>query len=197
MTLSEIFKRFLQLFILGVLVYFAWIIYRDSRETPDIDSSEPQLILNDYKIIRYNETGILEFILIGDTLVHHDDGSDLTDPNLVHYIPKEDGSLEIEWEADSLFATISQDQNLITLRENVILYKPDIIEPNNALTLTTELLYIYDQGEKVDTDLFVTISTPTRTLTGIGLEGYPHKEQFSLLEDVRSSFIINQDTAHE
>ena len=199
MTLSEIFKRFLQLFILGVLVYFAWIIYRDSRETPDIESSEPQLILSDYQVMRYNTTGELDFSLIGETLIHYgmDKGSDLTTPLLTHYLKNDQGILTIDWKAQSQKATISQDQNLVILKEDVILEKPNTQTPQNALTLNTERLYIHDQGEKISTDQFVKISTPVRILTGIGLEGYPDKEQFTILKDVHTSFMINQDNANE
>ena len=199
MTLSEIFKRFLQLFILGVLAYFAWIIYRDSREIPIIESSEPQLILSDYQVLRYNNIGELEFSLVGEQLIHYgvDKGSDLTTPLITHYLKNDQGILETDWEAKSQWATISQDQNLVTLKEQVVLYKPNTHTPQDSLTLNTELLYIYDQGERISTDQFVKISTPARILTGTGLEGYPDKEQFTILKDVHTSFMINQDTANE
>lgn len=166
MTLSEIFKRFLQLFILGVLAYFAWIIYRDSRETPIIESSEPQLILSDYQVMRYNNSGELEFSLVGEKLIHYgvDKGSDLTTPLITHYLKNDQGTLETNWEAKSQWATISQDQNLVTLKEQVVLYKPNTHTPQDSLTLNTELLYIYDQGERISTDQFVKISSPVKFL---------------------------------
>ena len=87
MNISTIFKRFLLLFIAGVLVYFAWIIYRDSRELPEFESTDPQLEISQYEIMRYNKDGVLEYLLAGDILIHYDNeqGSELTNPQLSHY----------------------------------------------------------------------------------------------------------------
>ncbi len=208
MSNSVILKRFLQLFILGVLVYFAWLIYRDSQDPPVINSNEPQLIMNDYEIFRYNLDGERIYLLIGDKLTHYEDarGSILIFPKLTHYDPlmnqaihdgKVEESLIYDWKATSNQAVISEDRNLITLTENVILFQPDYQNPQDDLRVTTEKLLIHDQGEKVTSDIFVKIATPLRVITGIGLIGFPHQEKFTLLEDVRSTFIVNQENTHE
>lgn len=202
--IAEILKRTLQLFILGVLVYFAWVIYRDSRETPLLDSSEPQLIMNDYEIFRYNQDGFLEYVLSGDTLLQYDNGQDgdLTNPFLTHYHPDLISAQgltpeSLDWTARSDSATFTQDKSLLTLIDNVIINKPHLQNPQNDMLVTTELLYIHDEGERVSTDRFVEIKTPSRILNGFGLEGFPHKEQFSILKDVKSTFLTNQGTSDE
>ncbi len=206
MTFATILKRFFQLFVLGALCYLAWIIYWDSQEPPDIASNEPQLILSSYQINRYTPQGILEYTLIGSALQHYDNetGSTLTDPRLFHYDttrtehspPLRDG-YPYEWRAESDIALISQDRNLITLINNVELFLPDIQEPINDLTLNTEKLYIHDQGERATSEVFVKITTPTRLLTGIGLDAYPPKKMFTLLNDVHSIFLMNQESDYD
>ncbi len=204
MTITDIFKRALQLFVLAVLVYFAWVIYRDSRETPPIESSDPLLILNDYRILRYNPVGTLEYILVGDVLIQYDndEGGYLTTPFLTHYNPESiqiHGLTEksIDWTAKSRYASYTQDKTLLTLIEDVVLHKPDLMAPENNLTVETELLYVHDQGERVTTDLFVEIRTPSRKINGLGLEGFPPIEQFTILRDVKSTFITKQGSADE
>ena len=203
MSLSEIFKRFLLLFIAGVLVYFAWIIYRDSRETPEFDSTDPQLELSQYEIMRYNKAGFLEYLLKGEHLTHYDNerGSELTQPHLSHYEPSalasEENNISVDWQAKSTTATISQDKNLVTLLQDVVLDKPNHQDPQNAIVMTTDRLYIHDQGEKISSDIFVKITSPSRTISGIGVEGFPDKEQFTILSDVHSTFMTNQDISNE
>lgn len=203
MNLSGIFKRFLLLFIAGVLVYFAWIIYRDSREIPAFESTDPQLELSQYEIMRYDKDGALEYLLKGDYLVHYDNerGSELSNPKLSHYeLPSYTNnrdSMSINWQAESLKATISQDKSLITLLKDVVLHKPNIQDPHNDIVMTTDRLYIHDRGEKISSDIFVKISSPSREISGIGVEGFPDKEQFTILRDVHSTFMTNQDTANE
>lgn len=203
MTISEIFKRFLLLFVAGVLVYFSWIIYRDSRELPEIESTDPQLELGQYRIMRYDSEGVLEYRLEGDTLTHYNNekGSLLTNPKLLHYEPLtfDDNahSIQINWQAESLRATISQDKNLITLFNEVVLHKPDIQDPHNDMIMTTDRLYIHDRGEKISSDIFVKIASPSREISGIGVEGFPDKKQFTILRDVHSTFMTKQDISHD
>lgn len=204
MTIAEIFKRALQLFVLGILVYFAWIIYRDSRKVPIAESTEPQLVMNGYKVLRYNTEGILEYILTGDILTQYDNeqGGHLTTPFLTHYEPslvlqQNVADLVVDWTATSRFATYTQDKTLLTLIDDVVINKPNLENPQNDMIITTELLYIHDEGERVSTDRFVEIQTPTRKLNGYGLEGFPPKEQFTILKDVKSTFLTNQGTTND
>lgn len=203
MNISEIFKRFLFLFIAGVLVYFAWIIYRDSRELPEIESTDPQIELSQYEIMRYNQEGFLEYSLKGDYLVHYNNekGSELTHPKLFHYelpaFSNAQSDTRINWQAESLSATISEDKNLVTLLQNVELHKPDIQDPQNNIVMTTDRLYIHDRGEKISSDIFVKIQSQNREISGIGVEGFPDKEQFTILHDVRSTFMPHQETHNE
>ncbi|UNM96001.1 LPS export ABC transporter periplasmic protein LptC [Ignatzschineria rhizosphaerae] len=207
MNISEIFKRFLLLFIAGVLVYFSWIIYRDSREFPEIVSTDPQIELSEYEIIRYNQAGDIEYSLEGDYLVHYDNerGSELTNPKILHYVQPsllksdadEKSTPVIDWQAESLTATISQDKNLVTLLKDVVLQKPNEENPQNTVTLTTDRLYIHDRGDKITSDIFVKIASPSRTISGVGVEGFPDKEQFTILRDVHSTFMTNQESSHE
>lgn len=203
MNISEIFKRFLFLFIAGILVYFAWIIYRDSRELPEVESTDPQLELSQYEIMRYDKEGFLEYSLKGDYLVHYNNekGSELTHPKLFHYEQPTYSSTQsesvINWQAESLSAIISQDKNLVTLLNEVELHKPNLQDPQNNIVMTTDRLYIHDRGEKISSDIFVKIQSPSREISGIGVEGYPDKEQFTILHDVRSTFMTHQDTTNE
>lgn len=203
MNISALFKRFLLLFIAGALVYFAWIIYRDSREAPEFESTEPQLELSQYDIMRYNQDGLLEYRVEGDELIHYDNekGSELTNPQFFHYEPpsfrSQPQSPSLDWQAESLIATISQDKNLVTLSEEVVLSKPDLTNPQNTMVMTTDRLYIHNRGEKITSDSFVKISSPSRTISGIGVEGFPDKEQFTILRDVHSTFMTTQDIPHE
>lgn len=203
MNISTIFKRFLLLFIAGVLVYFAWIIYRDSRALPEFESTDPQLEISQYEIMRYNKDGALEYLLAGDILIHYDNeqGSELTNPQLSHYNQPAFSDSEkvqlINWQAESLTATISQDKNLVTLKDQVLLHKPDIENPQNEIILTTDRLYIHDRGEKISSDIFVKIASPSRETSGIGVEGFPDKEQFTILRDVHSTFKTSQDVSYE
>ncbi len=195
MNIATIFKRFLLLFIAGVLVYFAWIIYRDSRELPEFESTDPQLEISQYEIMRYNKEGAREYLLAGDNLIHYDNeqGSELTNPKLSHY----QEAAVINWQAESLTATISQDKNLVTLTDQVILQKPDLENPHNEIVLTTDKLYIHNRGEKISSDIFVKITSPSREISGIGVEGFPDKEQFTILRDVHSTFKTNQEASYE
>ncbi len=203
MNNSEIFKRFLLLFIVGVLVYFAWIIYRDSRETPEFESTDPQLELYQYEVMRYNQDGFLEYLLEGEVLTHYEDerGSELTHPKLSHYeqtsFVEQQNEMPVDWQAESLMATISEDKSLVTLNKEVVLHKPNLKDPQNAITMATERLYIHDRGEKISSDVFVKITTPSRTVSGMGVEGFPDKEQFTILRDVHSTFMTNQEIPNE
>lgn len=203
MNISAIFKRFLLLFIAGVLVYFAWIIYRDSREIPLFESTDPQLELSQFEIMRYNQEGLLEYLLKGDYLIHYDNerGSELTNPKLFHYeqptFAAPQKTAPMNWQAESLAATISQDKNLVTLLKDVVLHKPNLQDPQNDIVMTTDRLYIHDRGDKISSDVFVKIASPTRTISGMGVEGFPDKEQFTILRDVHSTFMTNQDTPNE
>lgn len=199
--MSEIFKRFLLLFIAGVLVYFSWIIYRDSRESEQVESQDPQLEMSQYEIYRYNQQGFLEYFLKGDELVHYDNeqGSELTNPILYSYLPlnSEQNPPLLDWQAESLLALISQDKNLVTLTDQVKLYKKSQKNPENDMILTTEKLFIHDQGERFSSDIFVQIETPSRVISGIGAEGFPHQELFTLFHDVRSTFKPAEDTSND
>lgn len=203
MNISGIFKRFLLLFIAGVLVYFAWIIYRDSRELPEFESTDPQLEISQYEIMRYNKEGSLEYLLTGDNLIHYDNerGSELTNPKLFHYdhlgLSDKESAPPLSWQAESRVAILSQDKSLITLSNQVILKKPDLENPQNEITLTTEQLYIHDQGEKISSDIFTKITSPSREISGIGVEGFPDKKQFTILQDVHSTFKTNQESSYE
>lgn len=201
MNISEIFKRFLLLFIVGVLVYFSWIIYRDSREPEQIESQDPQLEMSQYEIYRYNQQGFLEYFLQGEHLSHYpnEKGSKLINPVLYRYLisAAESDSLPLDWQAESLSATISSDKALITLQDQVKLYKKDQQDPENDIILTTEELFIHDRGERISSDIFVKIEMPSRVISGIGAEGFPDKEQFTILQDVHSTFKPREDRSDD
>ncbi|MHC5225308.1 LPS export ABC transporter periplasmic protein LptC [Ignatzschineria sp. LJL83] len=201
MTISEIFKRFLLLFIAGVLVYFSWIIYRDSREPEYFESQDPQLELSQYEIYRYNDQGTLEYFLKGDHLIHYtnEKGSELTNPILYRYqfTESEAEHLPLDWQAESLSATISQDKTLITLIDQVKLYKTDQQNSENDIILSTEELFIHDRGERISSDIFVKIEMPSRVISGIGAEGFPDKEQFTILQDVHSTLKPHEDSSND
>ena len=204
MTTAEILKRLLLLFILGILLYFAWVIYQDSRGQEKVESTDPQLSLNDFEVFRYHRAGILEYLLIGETLVHYDnaEGGYLTDPLLKHYnlmaLNADERPLNelIEWTAKSDFARYTEDKSLLTLIKNLYLHKPDRSKPEDDMRITTDLLYIHDAGDKVTAELFVELEMPTRKLSGYGLIGYPRKEHFTLHRDVKSTYITEPDTGH-
>lgn len=194
MTLSTIIKQFALLIFTAFLLYLAWFIHENNKETPPQLPDEPQLELFNYQIVRYDLDGFLNYVLDSTHMRHYDGekGSELDEPYLVHYEDLPILERQIDWTAESQHAHISEDRSLITLNRDVYLYKPDE-KKGEPLTVKTEQLLIHDRGDRVTTDLFITLESPSRYMEGVGMIGFPGPGQYTLLKDTRSIFTQNSE----
>lgn len=194
MSLSTIIKQAALLLLVIFLLYLAWFIHENNKDVEPLLSNEPQLELFNYQAERFDPEGGRTYVLNSPYMRHYDNerGSELTDPYLEHYENTPTLQRQIDWTAESQTALISQDKSLIILNDDVYLYKPDE-RKGEPLTIKTEQLLIHDRGERITTDLFITLESPSRYMEGVGMIGFPGPGQYTLLKDTLSHYRLNKN----
>lgn len=189
MTLFALLKRLALLTLVGFLIYLTWYLNTQTFADKEIKPEEPQLEMYGYTLKQYNADGELASILTGPYLKHFDGemGTFLQDPNLIQYELQPDQTRIISWTAKSDNAHLNEDSSLITLKDNVVLYRPPL-ENRDEETVTTEKLLIHDKGERISTDLFIRLESPSYFTEGIGLTGFPSRGEYRLHNATKSQY---------
>lgn len=189
MTLFALLKRLALLTLVGFLIYLTWYLNTQTFADKEIKPEEPQLEMYGYTLKQYNAEGELASILTGPYLKHFDGetGTFLQDPDLVQYEYDNLGVRYIDWTAISQQALLNEDNSIITLIDNVVLYRP-AFDKREEERITTDKLVIHNKGEKLTTDLFIRLKSPSHTIEGIGMLGFPNRGEYTLYKETKSQY---------
>ncbi|GBU09578.1 hypothetical protein AwWohl_07160 [Gammaproteobacteria bacterium] len=182
------------IFVLSLLSLFAltgflsWKLQYGEKEE-QIDSSHiPSLLASDFTMTQYDQNGLREYTLDGVHLTNFKENtpSTIEQPFLTHF-SIDARAAQIDWTVASKHAFLSADRELLTLKEAVHLIKHDQ-DTGKTTNLRTSILYITEDGHRIQTDQFVTLLWDHHQTKGIGMIGFPYQNQFSLLNEVKSIY---------
>lgn len=186
---KKVFLSIVLICVIALTGYFSWKLQQEEKETIIDHSYIPDLTMNTFNLTQYDAFGRRVYLLIGDTFTYFKVNTDtmITQPQLQHFINEGEKIDKVDWHATSVKGFLNQDQTKLTLKEDVNFFK-DNERTGELLHIKTSLLYIFDKGERIETDQTVTIKESPSYLTGVGMIGFPKKDEFTLLKEVKTHY---------
>lgn len=135
-------------------------------EQGDPYRNEPDYIIDRFSLVRMNQAGKPAYIISGDKLTHRpvDDASDIEKP-FVHSLSGEQPPMQMHAQT----ALIDQGNTRVQLSGKV-----DVLRPATAqaptLHLTTPMLTVYPDEERMETAAAVALQLGQSSATGVGMK---------------------------
>lgn len=189
------FKRLVTRYWLLLPLLILTVVLLDRVETPetieteatiDMRATESDYYLSDFTTRKFNVDGTIEYKLAGATLAHYpaDDRSQISAPRV------ELRRDNVQWLITSRSGRFDPAPNLFTLTGDVTVTRVIASDQNknenneDSVVLTTQVLRIATDDNRVETDQPVEIVAPTWQLTAKGLRTAIDDGQLRLLSDV-------------
>ena len=192
---KKVFLYMTLICVITVTGYFSWKLQQEEKAAVIDHSYIPDLTMDTFNLTQYDAFGRRVYLLIGDTFTYFKVNTDtmITQPRLQHYT-NEGGKIDkVDWRATSVQGFLNQEQTKLTLKEDVNFFK-DNENTGALLHIMTPLLNIFEKGERIETDQTVTIKEPPSYLTGVGMIGFPQKDEFTLLKEVKTYYVPTNAT---
>jgi lipopolysaccharide export system protein LptC len=157
--------------------------YSGSRYTPMVKIEDPNRIdfyLNDATSRAFNEQGELASITTSPRTEFFEDTQIALLTTPIMDLRRANGE---RWIIKSQQGQWQEDLERLTLSGNV-----DAQRSPEAMTITTEKLLAYPKTKQAETDLAVTIRTPTGILRAIGMQADLNADRIEFLQDVRGHY---------
>lgn len=189
MTILRLVKQLSLLTLLGFSLYLTWYLNTQTLAEKPIKRDDPQLEIYHFTLNQYTENGVLITRLVSPYLKHYDSaqGTFLDTPHLTRFEWLGEETFRTLWTAESHTAHLNEDSSLITLENDVILHQPHYLSREEE-TILTEKLLIHEKGEKVSTDLFIQLYSPSHSIEGVGMVGYPNQGSYKIYSKTKSQY---------
>ncbi|WP_229487847.1 LPS export ABC transporter periplasmic protein LptC [Pseudoduganella lutea] len=165
--------------LLGALGSF-WLLELMNRAGGEMEAGikvdEPDYIVERFSFVRMSETGQPSYIISGDKLTHRpsDDSSEIDKP-VVRSISGDKPPMDIRAE----HARVDEDNTRVTLTKNVNIHRT-ASPAAREMHLATELLTIYPDEDRMETDRPVRMQSGGATATGVGMKANNATRQLQL-----------------
>lgn len=175
---------------LALLTFWLDRALREEQGTPSQRRHEPDFVVSNFTITRYDRDGRVESTLTAKKMVHFpdDDSTELEAPLIVQTKP---GEARMTMSAQR--GSLSQDGADVFLFDKVRLTR-EAKPPNPEQRMETEFLHIVRDKSLVRTDREVAIYEESRHLTARGMEYNNDTRQLYLRERVRGRFDARKGT---
>ena len=167
---------------LALLTFWLDRTVREEEAHPSLRRHDPDYIVENFRVLNYNQTGTVESSLTARKMLHYpdDDSTELAQPHLV-----ETKTGQPRTDVSALRGVLSQDGEEVFLYDNVVLER----EPTDARSAmrveTSELQYARSRSiARSDRD--VRIIEDRQVISGRGMEYDLDAERIALRERVRA-----------
>ena len=169
---------------LALLTFWLERAVRDEETHPSMRRHDPDYIVENFRVVNYDPTGVVESSLTARKMVHYpdDDSTELVAPRLVQTKANEP---RVTITADR--ATLSQDGEELFLHDNVLVVREAGAGQPEA-RMRTSFLQIARAQSVLRTDVEVVITGGDRVLSGRGMEYNNESRQLFLRERVRGRY---------
>lgn len=169
---------------LALLTFWLERTVREEQPHPSLRRHDPDYLVEQFVLTKYNAAGILESTLTAAKMVHYpdDDSTELVAPRVVQAKPNEP---RMTLSADR--GTLSNNGEEIFLFGNALLVREAGAGKPEA-RVQSSFLHVVGARSLVRTDREVTVSEPGRALSGRGMEYHNETWQFFLRDQVRGRF---------
>ena len=182
-------RRFsLTLILLAALL--AWWLSQEPEDRLFVQKTkpahEPDYFLDDFETTVAARDGSLHYRLNGASMTHYPDTDTalLEQPRLL--VNADDGG---RWLLSAVEATVEQKNSYIHLQGQVIVHRDGRSKSADNLTLETEALDIYVDGDYADTDEDVKITRPTGVTRARGMHVNLSQRHLYLKAQVRGEYV--------
>lgn len=174
----------LLLFALALLSFWLERTLREEQKPPSLRRHDPDFLVENFKLSKFNAAGALESTLAAAKMVHYpdDDSTELLAPRIVQSKP---GEPRLTLSADR--GTLSHDGEEVFLYGDVQLVREGGASHTEA-RVRTSFLHLVSGKSLVRTDREVTIAEPERLLSARGMEYRNDTRQLFLRDQVRGRF---------
>ena len=183
-------KRFLLLFmVIAVGLGLLWI--EDYTQQTIAENSENAALLPDYygeglSSRSFDDQGEFNRQFKARRSVHYpaQNLTEFNDPRL-HTVDKQDGSL---WQVTALRGIMHENDNKLVLHENVIITP---LDPNqdNAITMQTNRLDVYNERNIAETDLAVEVTASNGSINAIGMKINFSQQKVEFQSEVNARYV--------
>lgn len=169
---------------LALLTFWLERTVREEQPHPSLRRHDPDYLVEQFVLTKYNAAGILESTLTAAKMVHYpdDDSTELVAPRVVQAKPNEP---RMTLSADR--GALSNNGEEIFLFGNALLVREAGAGKPEA-HVQSSFLHVVGARSLVRTDREVTVSEPGRALSGRGMEYYNETWQLFLRDQVRGRF---------
>jgi len=169
---------------LALLTFWLERTVREEQPHPSLRRHDPDYLVEQFVLTKYNAAGILESTLTAAKMVHYpdDDSTELVAPRVVQAKPNEP---RLTLSADR--GTLSSNGEEIFLFGNALLVREAAAGKPEA-RVQSSFLHVVGARSLVRTDREVTVSEPGRALSGRGMEYHNETWQLFLRDQVRGRF---------
>lgn len=183
-------KRFLLLFlVIAVGLGLLWI--EDYTQQTMAENSENAALLPDYygeglSSRSFDQDGEFSRQFKARRSVHYpaQQLTEFNDPRL-HTIDKQDGSL---WQVTALRGIMHESEDKLVLQENVVITPLDP-DQDNAITMQTNRLDVYNKLNIAETDLAVTVTAANGSINAIGMKINFSQQKVEFQSEVNARYV--------
>lgn len=182
-------KRFLFLFIVAAVgIGLLWI--EDYTQQTIVEENESISLLPDYygEVLNsrsFNKEGKFERQFMALKSVHYP-AQKLTEFNqpVLHTVDQEDGEI---WQVTSLNGILYEEKDQLLLREDVQIAPLDRLT-DNAITLRTNQLTVFNKLNRAETKLPVTVVSQQGNIDAVGMKIYFNDQRIEFLSKVKARY---------
>ena len=167
---------------LALLTFWLERTVREEEAHPSLRRHDPDYIVENFRVLNYNQSGAVESSLTARKMLHYpdDDSTELAQPHLV-----ETKTGQPRTEVSAMRGVLSQDGEEVFLYDNVVLER-EATDARSAMRVeTSELQYVRSRSiARSDRD--VRIVEDRQVISGRGMEYDLNAERIALRERVRA-----------
>jgi lipopolysaccharide export system protein LptC len=181
--LSRWFPVVLMLLLAGVTYWLDLIVNEGSGAREHPAGSDPDFIVDNFKVTRMNATGSADYVLTAKRMEHVRDENltRVTLPELIHYAPDKP---PVQLDAER--GVVTGNGDITEFYDNVVVRREGI-NGDPPLILKTQYLKAFPDKALASTDKPVEITEGDSVLTGVGMDVDNNTRVFHLLSQVRGS----------
>lgn len=180
------FQRLLPLLILlafaGLTVWLERATRSDDAPSTGKQRHDPDVIVNNFTLRRFDETGVVQHTLTATEMRHYpdDDTTELDTPHLLYSGKLAPTHISAER------ATLTKDGKEAILRDNVRVLRA-ASPGRDEMTLATSVLHVYPDDELARTDQPVRLTQGPSVATGVGMVADRIKQEYVLESRVKAT----------
>ena len=181
---TRLFPLLLMLALALLTLWLERIVHEEGGAHPSLRRHDPDYLVENLSIARYDASGVLETTLAAAKMIHYpdDDSTELVAPRVVHTKPNEPRII-----VTAERGALSQDGEEVFLQGDVLLVREGSAEQPETRMHTTFLHFVRARS-LVRTDREIVITQGNRRLSGRGMEYHNETRQLFLRGQVRGRF---------